>query len=530
MAKSHLKNKYRSNGAEANLNSWIKSEEEWSYLFDALDMFTKSKDEEINETHFQNVLKKRFLNKLKYNNEDRNDYNDQDNNNDNDNQNQIDQQFINQMIQIDKIEKDKIQETKIKTEFNTSSKTGLSLTLSSLSSNINTDNTNNNNNTDHYNFSKLLLIAKEFSSDIRLDYFSWLDFNWCLKYTQWKCQNLGNRFDVCLIDETQDLFPVVKSILFNQKWAIIAVGDSLQQINRFMDCENVLQELNAKATEQHTFSQTFRFSNNVASFVTNVFHHFEPLPKPLTSLSEMDTLVESSSSTLILPNLGNCKSYTILGRGKMSLVFKSIALAEQGIEFMVCPSVYETLSVLLRWANLSNNQLQSKLISARKDQNQDLLRILNYLEKQEQYQYSSSSLSSSSSSSSSLNNENHSPSSRICIQFANKLRKIVRVLRKHAVVSLMTGHASKGIDVEAGELLADFDYSFSQLVTVYHHIRNKLPNIEWKVTDQDELYLLYVALTRFRRCMRLPPLLYNFYTTKIIPSLNLIELPISDER
>lgn len=334
---------------------------------------------------------------------------------------------------------------------------------------------------------QLMQLTHALTRAIQSDAFPYVDFNWSLKYMHWKCTDYGSRYPLCVIDEAQDVFPVAKAFVRNQQWAIIAVGDSRQQIYRFLSGDNVLQQWQSVATETHFFSQTFRFGPTVADFITRYFSHFQPLPKPMVSLLATDTQVCPTQSTY--PYKMN-----YIGRTKLSLVGKAIELAQRGQAFSVCSTLQETLNELMRWITKPLQAVQARLERARAEWDEKLVCILSYLERHKR---------------------NSAGNWSFLSDFHRVRLLLVRPNSTEATAHLMTGHSVKGLDFNHVEVLSDFDEAFVALST------SQQQQSSLSAEDEDELFLLYVTLTRAREIMYLPPALYKFYQTNVLPTPSL---------
>jgi len=111
-------------------------------------------------------------------------------------------------------------------------------------------------------------------------------FDMVLKFMQLRCENLGDVYTTCVIDEAQDVFPVVFDLLRRQNWAIILIGDSRQQINKWLGNSNSMGSVSHALMSRFVLSQSFRFGNNIARFVNGIFDLSEPLDRPMTGLEK----------------------------------------------------------------------------------------------------------------------------------------------------------------------------------------------------------------------------------------------------
>lgn len=86
-------------------------------------------------------------------------------------------------------------------------------------------------------------------------------------------------FDTILVDEAQDLNPVVLDILRKQSARIIMVGDPHQSIYAFRGSVNALEE--GQDADYFWLTQTYRFGQNLADLATGVLQSFKNAEKPL---------------------------------------------------------------------------------------------------------------------------------------------------------------------------------------------------------------------------------------------------------
>jgi F-box protein 18 (helicase) len=89
-------------------------------------------------------------------------------------------------------------------------------------------------------------------------------------------------FDVILLDEAQDINPVIADIVLRQPAARIVVGDSHQQIYSFRGACDVMNQIVADKTLYLT--QSFRFGNNIARVANLILHIFKGEKKKVVGL------------------------------------------------------------------------------------------------------------------------------------------------------------------------------------------------------------------------------------------------------
>jgi len=89
-------------------------------------------------------------------------------------------------------------------------------------------------------------------------------------------------FDCILLDEAQDINPVIADIVVSQKCSKIIVGDPHQQIYSFRGAQDIISKINAEETKYLTHS--FRFTNNIARLANLILITFKNEDRKLVGL------------------------------------------------------------------------------------------------------------------------------------------------------------------------------------------------------------------------------------------------------
>lgn len=131
-------------------------------------------------------------------------------------------------------------------------------------------------------------------------------------------------FDTILMDEAQDISPVISSLVLAQTRAVngatpasvILVGDSHQQIYSFRGARNTLAGIEASKTLYLT--RSFRFDNNVARVANMVLEAFKGEQRPLVG-----TPVDRSAKPPWDP-----KHYTVIARTNAAVFARAALLVK----------------------------------------------------------------------------------------------------------------------------------------------------------------------------------------------------------
>ncbi|WKN20564.1 UvrD-helicase domain-containing protein [Azotobacter vinelandii] len=113
-----------------------------------------------------------------------------------------------------------------------------------------------------------------------------------LKLYQLSQPDLSQRFDCILLDEAQDVNPVIADIVRIQHIRKVAVGDRHQQIYRFRGAEDALNAPWMEGAETHYLTQSFRFGPAVAH-VANIILSYKGETRKLQGLG-FKTLVKKA--------------------------------------------------------------------------------------------------------------------------------------------------------------------------------------------------------------------------------------------
>jgi len=89
-------------------------------------------------------------------------------------------------------------------------------------------------------------------------------------------------FDCILLDEAQDINPVIADIVISQKCSKIIVGDPHQQIYSFRGAQDILSKIHSEKLKYLTHS--FRFTSDIANLANLILNTFKKENKRLSGL------------------------------------------------------------------------------------------------------------------------------------------------------------------------------------------------------------------------------------------------------
>ena len=183
-----------------------------------------------------------------------------------------------------------------------------------------------------------------------------LNFHLCTKIMQVKKVKLDTEFDAILVDEAQDVYPVIDSFMMDQPLPVAYAGDMYQEANAWNGAINAMR--NRTGFIVYPLSKSFRFSSRVAKFAYRYLAWsaiLEPTSLEMegtgtTNISALPTLPPpvSGAKTALLNNVSMAHSYVdfimkeckanhdirtmcIQARYNLALIPICIALHERGI-------------------------------------------------------------------------------------------------------------------------------------------------------------------------------------------------------
>jgi F-box protein 18 (helicase) len=268
-------------------------------------------------------------------------------------------------------------------------------------------------------------------------------------------------FDCILLDEAQDINPVIADIVVSQKCSKIIVGDPHQQIYSFRGAQDILSKIDFEKIKYLT--QSFRFTNKIAQLANLILQTFKGENKRLVGLKSKNKKKPFND-------------YTYITRTNAFVFDKAAELHKkkrigfvgglQGYRFSRIEDAYflqkgEKERIKNRYIAWFNSYNEMKGYAQSVD-DWELLGICKVVEK-----------------------------------YDDAIPRLIRDIKNHHVdqhdaeVLLTTAHKSKGLEWE-NTFLAD---DFPPLID-----GDKI--IDTKDLDPDEFNLIYVAITRSKQIIR----------------------------
>lgn len=290
-------------------------------------------------------------------------------------------------------------------------------------------------------------------------------------------------FDYILFDEGQDASPAMLDVFLKQKAVKVLVGDTHQQIYGWRYAVNSLEKVDFKI---YHLSTSFRFSQDIANLAVEILkwknHLSEPQTVPITGMGI--TKEYKVKAVLARTNLGllvKAIEYVTEKKNIKHIYFEgninSYTYADDGA------SLYDVLNLY----NGKHHMIKDKLIKEMKT----LYELEDYIEKTEDVQLGMMV--------------------EIVKDYGNEIPLIIKKLKEmhveneekdKAQMIFSTVHRSKGMEYDAVQLVNDF-------IT-----EEKLEKIKNEAKDEfnvsklnEEINLLYVAITRTKNSIHIPQML-----------------------
>jgi F-box protein, helicase, 18 len=289
-------------------------------------------------------------------------------------------------------------------------------------------------------------------------------------------------YDYILFDEGQDASPAMLDIFLKQKAIKVIVGDTHQQIYSWRHAVNSLGKVNF---ESYNLSTSFRFHQDIANLSAEVLiwkKHLQDF-KPVAITGRGKPPKIKSKATIARTNLGLLlKAITFITENKNAkhLYFEgninSYTYADEGA------SLYDVLSLF----NNNHSRIRDKLIASMKNMDD----LEDYIEKTEDMQLSMMV--------------------EVVKEYENEIPSLLKSLKdKHvgdkerdkAEMIFSTVHRAKGMEYDTVQLAEDF-VTEDKLEKLK---KEKESGEEINVAKwNEEINLLYVAITRAKGMLRIP--------------------------
>ena len=294
------------------------------------------------------------------------------------------------------------------------------------------------------------------------------------------------RYDYILFDEAQDASAAMLDVLLQQKATKVIVGDTHQQIYGWRHAINSLEKTGFKTLH---LSTSFRFPQDIADLATSVLSWKEHLSdhQPVTITGKGPGPVSNLKATIARTNLGlllNAINYVTDNRKLKGIYFEgnfnSYTYADDGA------SLYDVLNL----ANNKPDRIRDKLISTMSS----LEELEEYIEKTEDVQLSMMV--------------------EVVREYGDEIYSILKKLkelhtgdedRSKAEMIFSTVHRAKGMEYGTVYLVNDF-ISESKIKKAKAEAASQQQTADLGRLNE-EINLLYVALTRAKNQLHIPDVL-----------------------
>lgn len=291
--------------------------------------------------------------------------------------------------------------------------------------------------------------------------------------------------DIILCDEAQDINPVVADIVMSQlerKKSVIFCGDKFQQIYGWRGALDAMENIDG---ETLYLSQSFRFGDNVSAYANALLDvYFEP-DFTLEGLNKGDSV---TASTHEYGQQGN-ESTAILFRTNSKAFEKMFELAENNVSFYFCGDLAVFLDFVLDVFYLKMGYVD-KITPRSRVKSFD-----NYGE--------FVSVSEIDAELSSIRKIVETHKTKIP-EVVDKIRWSQADFVNHADVTISTAHKSKGLEWDRVVLNDDFVPIMKDGKMLEIDV-GAPSDVQDVIRDPEDINLIYVAMTRARKKLELPP-------------------------
>lgn len=302
-------------------------------------------------------------------------------------------------------------------------------------------------------------------------------------------------YDLILFDEGQDASPVMLHIFLSQKCQKVIVGDIHQQIYGWRHAVNAMGSVNFK---EYTLSQSFRFDNKIAELAMECLRWKECLGSDMSAIAMQGVCKKTS---------GKIKSRAIIARTNLALFKKAIEMVAQK---RTAPSNLYFEGNLNSYTYASEGTSLYDVLNLYLDQKErirdpmvkemaDFDQIVDYAEK--------------------TDDKDLGMLIELVTEYGRELPFLIKQLkdahvedtmREKAAVIFSTVHRCKGMEYDSVQLLDDF---------VNRDTVKRLK--EKQETDigrlEEEINLVYVAVTRTKKRLEVPDDMFPHYQPDPVP-------------
>jgi F-box protein, helicase, 18 len=311
-------------------------------------------------------------------------------------------------------------------------------------------------------------------------------------------------YDYILFDEGQDASPAMLDIFFKQSATKVIVGDTHQQIYSWRYAVNSLEKADFKT---YNLSTSFRFSQDIANLAMGVLQYKKIIDKyePIPITGKGNSQERKTKAVLARTNLGlllKAIEYVTEKKKVNHIYFEgnisSYTYADDGT------SLYDVLNLY----NSKHHLIKDNMIKTMKD----LAELEDYIEKTEELQLGMMV--------------------EIVKEYGNEIPNIIKVIKeKHvendekekAAMIFSTVHRCKGMEYDAIQLVNDF-INKEKLEKLKEDKKSAIHLSKLN----EEINLLYVAVTRTRNAIHIPETLMPD-AFPVSPQIHVIKLITEEE-
>ncbi len=288
-------------------------------------------------------------------------------------------------------------------------------------------------------------------------------------------------YDYILFDEGQDASPAMLDVFFRQDAVKVVVGDTHQQIYSWRFAVNSLEKAGFKT---YQLSTSFRFSQEIANLAVEVLKYKK-------HFNQQHNAVISGKG-----NFKDLKSKAILARTNLGLLLRAIKFVtekknvkniyfEGNINSYTYADEGTSLYDVLNLYNGKTHLIKDSLLKAMKNMNE----LKDYIDKTEDVQLGMMV--------------------SIVSEYGNRIPGIINIIKnKHldnddrgkAEMIFSTVHRCKGMEYDEVHLVNDFMTE----VKLEKLTMDKTANVPDQTKLNEEINLLYVAITRAKNSVHIP--------------------------